>query len=101
MFSGHFSPLMAAGPTRHLLESDITMRICPLIGPCHSWYPVHRPNAHGMALLERTRGALASWWQQRRRSRRGNTITILFPGYQSLLPFEFVIEQDVCDEPSQ
>jgi len=29
MFSGHFSPLMAARPTRHLLESDITMRILP------------------------------------------------------------------------
>jgi len=72
---------------------------CPLIGPCHSWYPVHRPNAHGRALRERTRGALASWWQQRRRSRRGNTITILFPGYQSLLPFEFVVKQDVCDTP--
>jgi len=25
----------------------------------------------------------------------------MFPGYRSLWPFLFVIEQDVCDEPSQ
>ncbi len=44
---------------------------------------------------------MASWWQQRTRSRRGNKITILFPRYWLLLPFSFVIDQDVYDEPSQ
>jgi len=72
---------------------------CPLRWHYHRRESAFRPSAHGRTLRERTRGALASWWQQRRRSRRGNTITILFPGYQSILPFEFVVEQDVCDKP--